>query len=134
MKRFCFFVSCTIGRGSGVIRCRTKERNRFIVVPHLGCQGDEGVANGAVRVPGFLSGRGRAPAAGADVQGAAALGGGGGALPPRAPGAAPGRHLHAPRAQLPRRAPAGGEGPEETREGRLRETAEGAPAVFLAEG
>lgn len=68
-------------------------------------QGNAGAADGAVRVAGVLARGGRAPAAGPYVQGSPALGRGRRALPSRAPRPSPGRYLHPPRAQLPRRSP-----------------------------
>lgn len=96
-------------------------------------QGDEGAADVAVRVAGVLPRARRAPAAGADVQGAPALGRSRRALPPRAPRAAPGRHLHEARAQLPRRPPARGAGPAQGRQRRLREASQGAPTLVHAQ-
>lgn len=97
-------------------------------------QGHAGAADGVVRVAGFLAGGGRAPAAGADVQGAPPLGRRRGALPPRPSSPPPGRDLHAAGAELPRRASARGPRLEEGRSGRLRAPPEGAPAVLCLKG
>lgn len=96
-------------------------------------QGYEGVADGTVRVAGVHPRGGRTPAAGADVQGAPALGGGGGALPSRASRTPPGRHLHQTRAELPRRPSARGSRPAQGRPRRLRETTQGTTTLVYAQ-